>query len=228
MPELYTQKVSDVATEVKAQFGEEGNVQVTDEHIIRWVNRGQREVAVRTQFLRGTRQINLVAGTATYDLAVTRLLRIDSVYVNGSPVRVIGVEDADRNVRYLDPQGTARAAAPDVAWVDDGILNLYPAPSASVTNGLRVKYLQYPEDIAAVGDTLTIPDRLYNALVTYCLAQAQYLDADHEQHADDMRAFEETLARQSNLQNATPANEYPQIGADPADFAYSVGDGYFD
>lgn len=228
MPELYTQKVSDVATEVKAQFGEEGSVQITDAHVIRWVNRGQREIAVRTRFLKASVDINIVAGTPTYDLSAERLLQLDSVFVNGSPVQLITVEDADRNVRYLDPQSSAAANQPEVAWLDDGVLNLYPKPALSVTNGLRVKYLQYPAAVTAVGNDLTIPDRFFNQLVTFCLAQAQYLDADHEQHADDMRQFEEGLARQSNLQNLPEAAAYPQVQHDPEDFAYSSGDGYFD
>lgn len=227
MAELYTQTVANVATEVKAQFGEEGDVQITDAHIIRWVNRGQREIAVRNRYLKGSTDINLVAGTATYDLAVTRLLQIDSVFVNGSPVQLIPVEDADRNIRYLDPESTASAAQPEVAWIDNGVLNLYPKPSLSVTAGLRVKYVQYPAAVTATGNTLGVPDRLFNQLITYCLAQAQYLDADHEQAAEDMRMFEEGLARQSNLQNVSEAAAYPQIQADPEDFAFSSGDGYF-
>ena len=225
--ELYTQLVSDVATEVKAQFGEEGDVQITDAHILRWINRGQREIAVRTRFLKAQADINLVAGTATYDLEDERLLQIDSVFVSGYPIQIISVEDADRNVRYLDPEGTSSAARPEVVWLDNGVLNLHPKPSQSVTSGLRVKYLQYPAAVTATGDTLTVPDRFFNQLLKFCLAQAQYLDADHEQSSDDMREFEEGLARQSHLQNVPPAAEYPQVGYDPEDFAFSSGDGYF-
>ncbi len=229
MAELYTQTVGDIITEVKAQFGEEGDVQITDAHVIRWVNRGAREIAIRTQFLQQTVTKNLVAGTPTYDLgnATDRLMRIDSVFVSGSPVKLIPVSEADRDVRYLDPQGTAESAAPTTAWLDDGTLNLYPKPNASITNGIRVKLIAYPEPIAANADLLPVPDRLYNQLIAFCLAQAQYLDADPEQAKNAARDFEEGMARQSNLQNAAPANEYTQIQGDPDDYAYATGDGYF-
>lgn len=228
MPELYSQTVQMVVDEVKAQFGEAGDVQITSENIIRWINRGSREIAVRTQFLKGEVSINTVAGQNEYDLAAEHVLRLDSVFISGSPVPIIPVEQADRVYRFIDPNETSTGSSTEAAWYDDGVIHLYPKPSVGVTNGLRVKYLKYPAAVAVVGDTLTVPDRFFNQLLQFCLAQAQYLDADHEQHQADMERFEEGLARQQNLQNANQASEYPTIGEDPADFVYSTGDGYFD
>lgn len=235
MAELYTQTVQDLITEVKAQFGEEGDVQITDDHVIRWLNRGAREIAIRTQFLQKTVNKNLVAGTPTYDLGneVDRLMRIDSVFVSGIPLKIIPVAEADRDIRYLDPQGTAESADPSVAWLDDNVLNLHPKPSTSVTNGIRVKLLAYPEAVTGKVDgggdpvKLPVPDRLYNQLIQFCLAQAQYLDADPEQAKNASKEFEEGMARQSNLQNASPNAEYAQVQFDPDDYAYQSGDGYF-
>jgi hypothetical protein len=228
MAELYTLTGTNVATEVKAQFGEEGDVQITDAHVLRWINRGQREIAVRTRFLKSTVTKDLVAGTPTYDLGVDRLLQLDSVFVNGLPLSMMSVQEADSSIRYLDPQGTASGSQPEAGWLDNGILNLYPNPSASVTGGLRVKVIAYPADLTAIANTLTIPDRLFNQLVTYCLAQAQYLDANPEQHQRDIADFEQGLARQSEIQNAGLSSAFQQIQGDPDDGIYSTGDGYFD
>lgn len=225
MPELYSYTGTDVSALVKSQFGEEGDVQVTDVHVLRWINNGQREIAIRNKFLKGKYQGDLVADQAQYSFAAERVMLIDSVFVNGLPVSIIPNEEADQWVRRMDPKGTSRSSQPQVGWFYDGDLTFYPAPSSSVTGGLRMQYTKYPADLETIADTLTIPDRLYNQLIDYCLAQAQYLDTNFEAAKQNLTNFEEGLARQSQLENATPTNEYTQIQGDPDDLMY-VGDGY--
>jgi len=228
MAEITTTTVREAIDEVKAQFGEEGDVQITDAHVIRWINRGARDIAIRTKFLQKVVLKDLVADVPAYDLGndVDRLLNIDSVRVSGSPIRLITDIEADESVAYLDPESTTSAEIPSVAWIDNGVLNFHPKPSRDVTNGVRVKIIAYPAKATGPTDLIPVPDRLYNTLISFCIQQAQQLDAQPEQAKEAGREFEESMARQSQLQNSSPNSSYAQVGADPDDSAFDSGWGY--
>ena len=228
MAEITTITVREAIDEVKQQFGEEGDVQITDAHVIRWINRGAREMAIRTKYLQETVTTDLLADVATYDFATDsgRLMNIDSVQVSGNPVGIITVVEADRDVSSLDPQRQNSAPVPSRAWIDNGVLHLHPKPSMAVTGGLRIKYIAYPEKVTDAADLLPVPDRLYNTILSFCLAQAQYLDADHPQAKQATEEFEQSMARQSQLQNAPANSMYAQIQEDPDDYAYDSGYGF--
>lgn len=207
--ELYTYTGTKLALEVKRQFGDTGNVQITDDHILQWINNGQRSIAATNDFIEKSFTTNLLAGQAAYDLntlaAGERVKSYSAVLAAGVKLRHLTYQAfLELDSSELDPaQGTQ-------AFTEfGGVLTLLPAPLTTVVNGLVVNYSGWPADLAAIGDQLTVPDRFYNALHSYVFARALELDENFEAAAAQLDQHAAALAVETGREALDPTDYYP-------------------
>lgn len=208
--------VSDIVTRVRRVFGDEAAVQVTDEDIMRWINDGQVEVVKHNEgALQKTDLIDLVANQSVYtmpaDLLILRSLRYKfSDMLSFSSLKFMNMQQFDDSVDGWD--GSAYVAGyPHFFTVYEGNVTLFPTPSQSMTDGLKVLYNQKPTDVDDLNDTLSLPLIYHNTLMRYCMWQASLLDEDHEPALMYKSDFQGDMALLQTRETTEATATYPVI-----------------
>lgn len=212
MPETFTYTGAKLAAEVKSQFGDTGNVQITDALILNWINNGQRQISASNAWNEKVFTTNLLADQATYDLNTlmgsSRVQSYSSIIVNNEVIEVLPwAEYLSRIANQTQPAGANRKIL--FASEYGGNLTLWPTPPESVVSGITIYYVAWPADLAAIGDTLTIPDRFYNALSRYVLSQALELDENFDAAQGQLQAHASALSVEAGRDLLNPTDAYP-------------------
>lgn len=219
MAELYTYVGTRIATDVEDKFGDAGNVQITREMVLRWVNDGIRHIVQANPFLKLTAQTNLVAGQDAYTLSSAfpsaRIHSIHSITVEGRPLEIVPFAEYQGNVGAASLEDAAGTAKWATIWGDT--VTIWPVPSTSVINGINIYFSAYPAEVTDLALTLPLPDRLFNALNDYVFAQALELDKNFDAAAAKRAHAEDNIRRQAEQENKSPTDFYPAMIADPDD-----------
>lgn len=205
-----TRRVSQVVDYVKRQFGDESGVQVTDTDLIRWINDGQMEIATINKILRAKASTDLISGQDTYDFPLTKVISIDGIHVNGITVEYMQFPDIDKYIMQRDPK--REQTGQPTHWYDYGNqVTFWPIPDKAVTGGITVFYVREPDSVETVTDTLNIPDRYYNSLVRYVLAQAYEMDEDWQAARQKNEQFNADLTDLADEEVQLSSKAYPTI-----------------
>lgn len=204
-----TKKISDVASYVKRQFGDESGVQITDEDIIRWVNAAQAEIANTNNILKATASQALVVDTYSYALGASMNIEsIQSIHVAGIRIEYLNFNDFETFVTNEDPNRITRGKPTN--WTEwAGSIILYPIPDSNYT--MQVYFNAVPTELASVTDTLLLPDKYFQRIVDYVMAQAFELDENFNASAAKMDYLDSKLVGMSNDEIRTPTATYPRI-----------------
>jgi hypothetical protein len=216
--EEFTHTGTDIADRIRGQFGDTSGAQLADAPILRWINDGQREIVNSNPILRATKITDLVAGQQDYSFPSDKVLVIEAVYVNGYPITAISPQEAREYIKTQDPTGIVKADRPDVWWERAGIISFYPVPQTTFTNGLKLEYIKVPTSLTSFSEVLSIPDRYFNELVNYVMAQALEMDENYDAASFKSAQFRDGLNRLSQKDNVSASELYPSVMPDPQDF----------
>ncbi len=214
--EHYTYQAQRVITDVLDKIGDASQVQVTSDMILRWINDGTREISADHTFYDSSATLDLLQGTATYDLgALPRIKQVDTITINGKPLSLESQASLLKRIAAvtIPNQPPASPGTPTFGAVRNGILTLWPTPSTTKAGGIIVYFSQWPAEIAAATDTLTLPDRFYNALVNYVLAQASTLVGASDVAQEQLRLMDAS-ARTQFGKDTLPTDFYGTITYD--------------
>lgn len=216
MAEIYTYTGSRLASDVKDKFGDTGAVQITDTMILRWINNGVQAIVAQTPFLKGTAQTNVVAGQSVYVLGsiATRVQQFDAIAYNGKPLKFVPWSEF---LGYVNGASADVEGTPEFASEYGGSITIWPKPAEDLANGLTVYFVQYPEQMTDITDTLPVPDRYYNALLDWVHAQALELEDNFQGAQAKLSQHEVHMQRQFERENRSPTDFYPTITGDPDD-----------
>jgi hypothetical protein len=196
--------VSEIATRVKRQFGDESGAQITDADILRWVNDAQREIAVNNSLLQTIATSSIVAGNSQFSLPPD-LLTLHSVILEGRKLNEISSKDIEEY--FADTS----VGEPHSFWVWGSKLHLAPTPASSITNGLVLYYTRIPVAVTTVGDTPELSQQYHNRIVEYCIAQAMELDDNSQGHMAKMAQFEAGVAKLKDENEWRTREVYPTL-----------------
>lgn len=203
---------SEIATRVKRQFGDEADIQIKDEDILRWINDAQREIASANDLLQTVATTAVVANQREYTLPANILL-LRSVHYQGQKLRPLNSREAEEYLATGVATGT-----PIYFWAWANKINLYPQPDSTDPDDLQLFYTRQPTEVTAVGDTPEIPLEYHNAIVQYCLAQAYELDENWSAAQTKSQQFNSGVA---NLKGKEEANDfYPHITSTDVEVGY--------
>lgn len=210
MPELYTYTAQKAADDVRILMSDQAGIRFRDAVIIGWINDVQRDIGLQTEFLQRSVSTTLAAGQASYDLQILlaskRMVTFGSIMAYGQKVELIGNADYLRRIEQNDtPQRST--GQPQYASEFDDQLTLWPVPNASAANALVIYGTALPQDIAAVDDPLTIPDRLYNALLRGVMARALEFDERAEEAAQSIAQRDAEIVRERGRANRNPDDQ---------------------
>jgi len=210
---------------VEQKFGDSGNVQITRAMQLGWINNGIRAIAQQSPFLEGIASQSLLSGINTYDLTLItgkKMASIIQIVVNGKAVDLISFPQYQAEI--LNSQdysnGVAQGVAtgrPVIGTIFADQLMIWPTPQLTIASGLQVFYNAYPADLVAITDKITVPDRYYNALFDYVMAQALELDENFQASQIKMAHFQGGVQREYNREHSTPSDFYSGMVMDPYD-----------
>lgn len=207
--------VSEIATRVKRQFGDEAGAQITDADIIRWCNDAQTDIAINNDLLQVSAYTATTAGTQKYTVP-SNLLILRSVKWQGVKLQMVSMEEAD--ALTLSTSTTSPAGVPNTYWQFARQIYLWPIPAANGTSDLVLYYTRQPVAITAVGDTPELPLQYHNRLVEYCIAQAAELDDNLQQYAMKMQQFKSGIDNLKDNATWEQHDVYPSITASLRDY----------
>jgi hypothetical protein len=216
--EEFTHTGLDVADRVRSQFGDVSGAQLADSAILRWINDGQREIVNSNPILRATKIGDIIAGQQDYSFPNDKVLAIEAIYVSGYPIKNVSPQAAREYIISIDPTYLRTAESPDVWYERAGIITFYPVPNKSVTGGLKMEYIKVPANITNFSNLLTVPDRYFNELVNYVIAQALEMDENYDAASYKNRQFREGLDRLNLKENISQNDLYSGVLPDALDY----------
>ena len=211
--------VSEIAKRVKRQFGDEAGAQITDEDILRWVNDGQRDLAVSNDLLQTTATTRIKNGQDQYHLPPD-ILTLRSVRIQGRRLESLTADQAASWTPNVNqPKGMPTHFSQWALKID-----LYPVPDFDDPNDLQIYYTRHPIPLQGMDETPELPVQYHNRLVDYCLAQAHELDDNMESYQLKMREFKEGAAMINGLDQVT-TDVYSSVAVSSYDM--DGGDWYY-
>lgn len=211
--------VSEIATRVKRQFGDEVGAQITDEDIIRWINDAQRELAVSNDLLQTTATTAIKKGQDQYHLPPD-ILQLRSVRVAGRKLAFLSPDQAAEWTPNLNSEAKGKPTH-FTQWSLK--IDLYPTPDYDDANDLQLYYTRNPLLVKTTTDTPELPQQYHNRIVDYCIAQAHELDDNMESYRIKMEQFTSGAAALNGLdQIATEA--YSSISVTTRDTSWEGWD----
>lgn len=206
-----TRKVSDVARFVKRQFGDEAGVQITDADIYDWINSAQLEICDRNRIITSQASTDVISGQADYTLTSLNIISITSIHYKGGILPCVEFAQAEQIINEATG-GTGELASVPVLWYEwDNKITLWPTPTEDTTDGLTVYYNQSPTDVTALTDFLSVPDRYFRAVCSYCMAQAYELDEAFSESDAQMQYFTMALDVRNEEERTAAEVTYPSI-----------------
>lgn len=191
-----TKTAANVGVYVKRQFGDESGVQITDQDIIRWVNSAQLEIVTRTAPIKAKGQTNIVSGQDDYDLTGLNVHQIESVHFDGKYVQNVPFAEAERDI--ISKETSLEASNIPTLWYEwAGIVTLWPTPNVDITNGLTIYYTKMPIPVVLINDALSLPDKYFEAIVSWVLAKAYELDEEFDESANQRSFFDSKVSDQN-------------------------------
>lgn len=214
-----TLTVQDVIDRVQRTFGDESSAQVTQADILRWINDAQREAVMQNEGLHPTvGYISTVAGTKEYTLP-TDLFVLTHVYVRDSvsnsyyPMAYKSLKEFEDAAGGWD--GSTLQSYPLIfSQQAENMVVIYPAPAASVANGLKLIYSRYATDVTGTGSTIDLPPYLHTYVVNFCLMQAYEMDEDWESATQKGQQIQGDLDFNNNRRAWFGRETYPIIGTE--------------
>jgi hypothetical protein len=207
--DYYTKTANDVATDVKRIFGDEALVELQSTDLLRWTNAAQREIATSHTVLKGRATHSIVEGQSLYEVPLSApVAQIQGVHINGKPLKAMSFQMAQESILQDDPELDAKGD-PKIWYEWDGDLYIYPAPAESKESALELFYLAYPTNLTTLTQTLTVPDRFYNQIVDYVLAQAYRLDENWQATAYQDARFRDSMNRHLAKEDIIDSQFYP-------------------
>jgi hypothetical protein len=194
--------VADIKRRATNILGDDAKLVFEDPDLLDFINDAQIDLCRKTDILRGTATVNVVANTESYPLPVD-FIEVQRVTYNGSKLRKTTWQEID----LFDPnKDVAGGAGVPAYYHREGILiYLYPIPSASATGALKIYYSRTPTVLAIDADVPEIPLSMHEDLVLRVIAKG------HEQVED----FQASVSKMTEYDKAvTLSQEQAQEGTD--------------
>lgn len=205
--------VSEVVTRVLRQFGDEANVQIDQNDIMRWINDIAKEIAVQNDLGQITASQNSVVGLELY-AAPADTLAIRSVYFDQRKLTFYPRTEYDAYVNAVDPKEDA-SGTPILYTRHVNDLILYPVPD--VVKSIKIWYFQRPTEVTVTTDQLPFAVEYHTRIVEYCLQQAYQTDEDWDAAERMKGQFEDGMVKLARLENSSDEEFYPTITVLPDD-----------
>ncbi|MGH7791991.1 MAG: DUF6682 family protein [Thermodesulfobacteriota bacterium] len=207
--------VGDVKVRIERAFGDEANVQVTDDDMLRWINDGQREVVMQNEgLLEKISTANLVLNQDEYtmpaDILVLRSVRVKlSSHPSYTSIQWQSLAQFEQSVSTWD--GNPLTGLPACYTTYEGKLFLYPRPSENVTEGIKFLYSKIPTILTMNTEVLGLPVAYHNLILKYCLIKANEMDEDFNISTAMLSQFQQDIGINKEKEKWGAREFYPTV-----------------
>lgn len=206
--------LSDVQTRVQNQFGDTSGAVITLDDIARWATDAQLDIVRKTKLNETDYVTATIQGTRLY--AVTSLLEVRRVRIDGYPLRMISAAELDQ----LFPERLVSGYGQDVPryWRSTEVgVELFPTPANNLGT-ITVTHTKRPTPVVNPGDAFEIPEQYHEDIVTRVLEKAYGQDGQWNA-ADRMeRQFKERTAEAAHDKATGGGDSYPAVRVLPGDY----------
>jgi hypothetical protein len=195
--------------QVKRTFGDESGVQLEDADILAWANDAQQAIVTENKILKSRSTTATVVGQDTYDFPGVSIQQIESLHLDGAPLRNLAFADAEQSIMMSDPEKT-QEGKPDFWYAWGGQFSLYPVPDDvfPITLFCTINPALLTGDL---NETLAVPDDYYPAVVDYVLAKCYEMDEDWGASQAKEAQFQGALAQRKEEERHAAHMTYPVI-----------------
>lgn len=209
--------LGDIKVAVKRQFGDESSVQVTDADILRWANQGIIDIVMQNDGLLQAVSVTDLIGDQTQYTPPTDMLgmRGVSAYITSDVayrnLKGLNLQDFNAYLDGWDGNYYSNSAYPAVYMFYNNVINIFPRPSETITDGLKIYYNRYPTKLVLDTDTIPLPETYHNAVQDFCLQQAYEMDENWEGSGNKAAQVQSSINLLKDRQEWQTQDTYPVI-----------------
>ena len=195
--------------DIKRTFGDEAGVQLENADIQRWANAAQQEIVSNNKAIKAKSSLTTLPGTATYAFPDVKIQQIESLHYDNGALTSVPFAEAERTIISLDPSQT-EVGVPTIWYEWAGEITLWPKPDEA--KALTIYFTAYPNELT--GDTaqsLSVPDKFYNAVVDYVLSKCYEMDEDMQASQMAEQRFRAAVENQMEDERQAAHMTYPTI-----------------
>lgn len=213
-----------IKTRIKRQFGDEAQVQVTDDDITSWVNEAVRHIVTKNEsLLQKITFFDAVKDQVDYglpgDLFLLRSINF-KYYEYYAHLRNL---DLTKFNEYMDgwDGNTNNTGKPQIYTIYAGTLKLFPSCDKDITDGIKIYYSRLPIEVVADEDIPDLPAEYYNTVLSYVMQQAYELDEDWEAVKNKQQQVQADILVNRSRQDRESMETYPVISTMREDMWYA-------
>lgn len=205
--------LSDVQERVTRQFGDTSGAVISLDDIARWATDAQLDIVRKTKLNETDYVTATIQGTRLY--AVTSLLEVRRVRIDGYPLRMISAAELDQ----LFPERLTAGYGQDLPrfWrsMEVGV-ELFPTPANNL-GIITVTHTKRPTPVVNPSDPFEIPEQYHEDIVTRVLEKAYGQDGQW-QAADRMQKdYKERTIEAAHDKATGGGDSFPAVRCLPGD-----------
>lgn len=186
---------ADVLTDIRFRLNEPAENFWTDDELLTWANEGARDVARRLKCLRDVESIDTVVDQSEYDMPEDMIQAYRCEYRQSSSY-IVPLEYAPL-LSMDDIWGVTRSNSGIPGWWStdgypggQGRIVIFPAPSETIADGIRLYYYRLPRPIADVTDDVEVPSGWEDLVSLYVEWNARRKEATDAKWRDAQQLYE--------------------------------------
>lgn len=204
-----TKTFGQLSQDIKRIFGDESGVQLETADIQRWANSAQTEIVSTNKALKAKATLPTTIGQTVYTFPDVKIQQIEALHYDNGRLENVPFAEAERYIITADPNSLEQGTP--VFWYEwDGELSVWPKPDA--VKNLTLYYTAYPDELTGdVEQTLSVPDKFYNAVVDFVLSKCYEMDEDMNNSQLAENRFRAALESQMEDERQAQHMTYPII-----------------
>jgi hypothetical protein len=202
--------VGDIKRRVSNQLGDDSLVVFEGPDLVDIINDVQTDIVRKTHCLYTTSLISTVSGTEDYPVPVD-LIEIDRVTYQGTKLRQTTFQELDQYDPDRDTTTSSSQGIPSHFHVEGNRLFLYPVPSTSVANAVKIGYTKSPATLVIDGDVPEIPTYMHEDIVVGVIARGREQVEDYQAAISKMSEYNQRVSLSVEQAESGSDESYPAV-----------------
>lgn len=206
----------DILSRTQREFGDENEIQIETDDVLRWANDAQLEIARKTECIVRETTFTSSAGIEAYPLPAD-FMKIKDCFYNGVLMHPIALSSLD-SMAPDRKTSTTPFAYPFWYRVRSKQLLVWPLPQ-DTGKTFDLEYVARPVLFTGTNSTSELPEQFVPEIVTYCLARAYALDGNFGASQARGQEFDQRTSQFMSEGNWAQGDTYPLIETPYADWS---------
>lgn len=205
--------LSDVQVRVQRQFGDTSGAVISTDDIARWATDAQLDIVRKTKLNESDYTTATIQGTRLY--AVTSLLEVRRVRIDGYPLRMISAAELDQYFPERLTTGYGQDTPRYWRATEAGV-ELFPTPANNL-GIIVVTHTKRPAPVVNPGDAFEIPQQYHEDIVTRVLEKAYGQDGQWNAADRMQKDYKERTTEAAHDKATGGGDSYPAVRCLPGD-----------